>query len=151
METHGLIIGKFLPPHLGHSYLISTGHAQVDTLTVLICESETDPIPVRLREMWLHQSHPYITTHILNQDAFDRNDPHAWIEATQKLIIHKPDWVFSSEEYGILYAELLGCSHMMVDKDRVTIPCSGSTIRENPLQYLEYLEEPVAEYYRTQK
>ena len=36
MKT-GLIIGKFLPPHLGHAFLVETASRQVDRLIVLVC------------------------------------------------------------------------------------------------------------------
>jgi cytidyltransferase-like protein len=35
----GLVIGKFYPPHLGHSYLIEYALAHSDSVDVLVCEA----------------------------------------------------------------------------------------------------------------
>ena len=32
----GMILGKFLPPHLGHQYLVEFGRAYVEHLTVVV-------------------------------------------------------------------------------------------------------------------
>ena len=42
---NGVIIGKFMPLHAGHRYLIETARAQVENLTVLVCSLENEPIP----------------------------------------------------------------------------------------------------------
>ena len=149
MSNSGLIIGKFYPPHLGHKYLIDTALRVVDAVTVLVCSSQTDTIPAALRVQWLKQGQPSIKLIILDQDSIDRNDPAEWIKITRKLIDFNPDYVFSSEDYGLLYAELLGCKHWMVDKERKKFQCSGTEIRRLPLNYLKFLEPPVAEYFKT--
>jgi cytidyltransferase-like protein len=33
----GLVIGKFLPPHRGHSYLIETACAAAEHVVVVVC------------------------------------------------------------------------------------------------------------------
>ena len=47
--TTGVIIGKFLPPHRGHSHLIDVAHAQSERLHVIVCDQASDPIPAQLR------------------------------------------------------------------------------------------------------
>ena len=56
--THGLVIGKFYPPHLGHHHLIDTAAAQVDRLSVLVLGSSRESIPIEDRVRWLSQIHP---------------------------------------------------------------------------------------------
>ena len=34
---NGFLLGKFLPPHLGHMYLIDEAMKQTEKLTVLVC------------------------------------------------------------------------------------------------------------------
>ena len=51
----GLVIGKFLPPHRGHAFLIETALRQVDRLVVLVCSLEREPIPGWQRVAWLGQ------------------------------------------------------------------------------------------------
>jgi len=41
--THGLVIGKFYPPHLGHHHLIAGAARQVERLTVLVMASARSP------------------------------------------------------------------------------------------------------------
>ena len=42
---HGLVIGKFLPPHRGHGLLINTACSCSDQVTVIVCAKDADPIP----------------------------------------------------------------------------------------------------------
>jgi HTH-type transcriptional regulator, transcriptional repressor of NAD biosynthesis genes len=143
----GLIIGKFNPPHRGHSFLIETALKETDSLTVLICSSTEDEIPVETRVQWLLKSHPSIQIHVLDQDAFDRTNADAWISATRALVSSTPTYIFSSESYGIQYADLMGCTHRMVDRLRTQVPCSATQIRENPLTHLQFLAPHVADYF----
>ena len=46
---HGLVIGKFYPPHEGHHLLISTAAAVCERVTVLVLSHEVESIPHALR------------------------------------------------------------------------------------------------------
>ena len=54
----GFLLGKFLPPHRGHQYLIEFARNYVDRLTVLVCTIEQEPIPGRLRYQWMCEAFP---------------------------------------------------------------------------------------------
>ena len=54
MET-GLVIGKFLPPHLGHIKLIEFASQYCDKLIVLICSSDKETISGDQRLIWLKE------------------------------------------------------------------------------------------------
>ena len=54
--TRGMVLGKFLPPHLGHKYLIDFAAGLVDELTVLVCTRQRQPIPGHLRFQWMQRS-----------------------------------------------------------------------------------------------
>ena len=56
--TRGLVIGKFLPPHRGHAFLIETARRQVDHLVVLVCSLGREPIPGDRRVEWLREMLP---------------------------------------------------------------------------------------------
>ncbi|HEY4720238.1 MAG TPA: adenylyltransferase/cytidyltransferase family protein, partial [Anaerolineae bacterium] len=56
--TAGFLLGKFLPVHRGHMYIIEYGRSRVDHLTVLVCSLERDPIPGELRYGWVKQLFP---------------------------------------------------------------------------------------------
>lgn len=100
-----------------------------------------------MRVEWLQTLYPEVCFKILEQDQFDRSDSQAWVDATLRLIHTPPDWVFSSEDYGIEYARLLHCQHYMVDRLRTTYPCSGRAIRTNPRENLQFLEPTVATHF----
>lgn len=148
--TKGLIIGKFYPPHKGHKYLIETALTQVDELTVIVCGKKDQTIPPKLRGEWLKKLHPKANVLVIEDITTEliENDPKSWAEATTRWIGHSLDFIFSSEDYGELYAELLGCKHVLVDKTRVKFPISASMIRSNPQEYLRYLDPVVQQYFK---
>lgn len=53
--TLGVVIGKFLPPHRGHSLLIDTALAGCDHVVVIVCARDTDPVPAPVRADMLRE------------------------------------------------------------------------------------------------
>ena len=49
----GLIVGRFDPPHLGHSYLIDAAAERCERLVVYVNSRHSDAAPGRLRAAWL--------------------------------------------------------------------------------------------------
>ncbi len=145
----GLIVGRFCPPHLGHSYLISRAAAQVDELVVYVNTRRTDPIAGVLRAQWLRQLHPDVEVVQVSHDLetnFD--DPELWERWMQLFMVHwplesGPDAVFSSETYGDELARRFGAEHVVVDPERSVVPVSASMIRADPLDHLDRMAEPV--------
>jgi len=48
--------------------------------------------------------------------------------------------VFSSEDYGDKFSELMGAKHVSVDRDRSAFPVSGTAVREDSYANWEFLE-----------
>jgi HTH-type transcriptional repressor of NAD biosynthesis genes len=144
----GLVMGKFWPPHKGHKHVIDTALAQSKEVGVVICVSSAHDIPGPLRAQWLKEIHPAARVLLLDQDKLDPNDEAAWTAATLQTLGYAPEAMFSSEHYGEHYASLMGSTHVMVDQLRQTIPCTATQIRQDPLQYLEFLEPCVQKYYK---
>lgn len=144
--AHGLVIGKFLPPHRGHKHLIDTARAHVDYLTVMICDRPEYGLDGNLRATWLREIHPDCEV-VLILDEIDDDDSFLWAENTKRVLGKSPDVVFTSEDYGEPYAKFLGCDHVLVDKARVAIPCSGTQVREAPIENLDFLEPCVRAHY----
>jgi HTH-type transcriptional repressor of NAD biosynthesis genes len=142
----GLVIGKFLPPHKGHKHLIDTALSQVDQLTILVCDKLGQPISGELRGEWLRTIHPEAEV-IVIPDELPDDDSKAWADNTRRVLGYVPDVVFTSEDYGVPYSRFLGCEHVLVDRDRVAVPCSGTMIRERPLDHLEFLEPVVRAHF----
>ncbi len=147
--TSGLIIGRFCPPHLGHSHLIRSATAQVDTLVVFVNTREGEPIPGELRAGWLADLHPEaVVVEVRHDLATDFDDPDLWDQWMALLRGHwpleeGPDVIFSSEGYGGELAHRFGAESVAVDPERATVPISGTQIREAPLDHLDRLAPPV--------
>ena len=143
--TLGLVVGKFYPPHRGHKHLIDTARRQVDLLVVILPHHHTQVIPGELRKAWLEEIHPDCEIHLVPDER--ENDSAPWAEWTVKYLGRAPDVVFTSEDYGPVYAGLMGCRHVMVDLGRGVVPVSGTKVRAAPLEHLEYLEPCVRRYF----
>ena len=138
----GLVIGKFLPPHRGHNYLIDVASAQSRKAVVIVCAKPTDPIPGELRAGWIRERHPTVDVMVID-DRYDENDSRVWAENTVRWLGRPPDAVFTSEEYGPRYSALMGATHVSVDPPRRRVPISGTAVRQDPWANWEYLEPPV--------
>ncbi len=143
---HGLVIGKFLPPHRGHKHLIDTARSRVDRLSVIVCDKPEMRPEGPLRAAWLRETHPDAEV-ILIKDELPDDDSYLWAENTKLILGKSPDVVFTSEDYGEPYAHFLGCDHVLVDRARTTVPCSGTLVRANPLDALDFLEPCVRAHY----
>jgi HTH-type transcriptional repressor of NAD biosynthesis genes len=144
----GVVIGKFLPPHRGHSFLISAALSQVGKLTIIVCErpSEIEFLTGELRASWLRELFPRAEVLVI-EDLYDENDSALWARKTVGWLGVAPDVVFTSEYYGVLYTKYLGCEHVMVDLPRAAIPISATRLRENIFHNWEFLEAPVRAHF----
>jgi HTH-type transcriptional regulator, transcriptional repressor of NAD biosynthesis genes len=143
--TLGLVIGKFYPPHRGHKHLIDSARRQVDHLVVILAHHLSQTIPGEVRKAWLEEIHPDCDIHLVPDELDD--DSAQWAAFTLKRLGRAPDVVFSSEDYGPVYAGLMGARHVMVDRDRSMVPVSGTAVRSAPLDYLEFLEPCVRAHF----
>jgi HTH-type transcriptional repressor of NAD biosynthesis genes len=138
----GVVIGKFLPPHRGHRQLIETALDRCSRVVVIVCGKPVDPIPPELRAQWLRELVPTAEVMLID-DRYDENDSRVWAQNTIRWLGCVPDAVFTSEDYGDRYASFLGCEHILVDRDRVRVPCSGTAVRADPVGMWEFLDPPV--------
>lgn len=138
----GLVIGKFYPPHRGHSYLIETALSHADTVDVLVCDHPDYRIPATRRAEWLATLHPKATIQII-EDIEQEENSEAWAAHTASFLGYTPDVVFSSEDYGYAYAAYLNAKHHLVDKERQHVPISARQIRPNVHAKWEFLQPAV--------
>ena len=146
----GVVLGKFMPPHHGHRLVIDTALAQSDRVVLVVCRQADDPIPADLRVGWLRQLYPPATVRP-REVTFPVTDAEAWARGTMQAVGGRPSAVFTSEEYGHHLAELLHCTHVLVDRTRRRVPVSASQIRENPEKYSAYLDPLVYQYFIAKK
>jgi len=152
----GVVIGKFLPPHRGHSYLIETACAGAARVAVIVCARPDDPVPADVRAAVLAELHPTTTVLVTPDDiAPDEGAATslAWAHRTVALLRARfgrgPDVVFTSEEYGPRYARFMGARHVSVDPGRVRYPVSGTAVRADPWRYADFLAPSVRAWYVT--
>ena len=150
MRRTGLIVGRFDPPHLGHSFMIERARAGCDRLVVYVNTSEErDAAPGRLRAAWLAQLHPDVDVrevrHSLPTDFEDEELWSTWIELFRDRWPHEdgPDVVFSSDPYVDELARRLGAESVVVDAGRSEVPISATQIRDDPARHLDFLAPPV--------
>jgi HTH-type transcriptional regulator, transcriptional repressor of NAD biosynthesis genes len=147
----GLVIGRFCPPHLGHSHMIEWAEARVEHLVVFVNTRTGEPVPGPLRARWLADLHPTVTVVEVAHDlATDWNDEELW---SRWIALFRrcwpvdlgagPDVLFGSETYTAEIARRLGARAVSVDPDRRAVPISATAVRENPAAHLDRLAAPV--------
>lgn len=156
MASRGLIIGKFLPPHRGHLYLVERALLEVETLDVVVCTLEREPIPGERRVEWMRElMAPHgerVHVHWLREELPSEPAEHPdfwdlWIAALRRVVPRPVDVVATSEEYGDELARRLGARHLLVDRQRRTLPVSASAIRERPLRHWGFIPPPVRPWF----
>ena len=137
----GLAIGKFDPPHMGHSILIDAALAHCERLVVFVRTYDGESLPAHLRISWLREIHPDVEfMHVEDDPAIHPDDLEAQAKRAQMYLGDiKPDVLFSSEAYDPILARLLGAHSYSFDRDRKHVPVSSTMVRRDPLEYLEYL------------
>lgn len=150
--TSGLILGKFLPPHLGHQYLVDFARHYVERLTVVVGTLEREPIPGELRFAWMREMFPEARVVHITEDLPQEPSEHPdfwsiWQRALKAVHPGPRDFVFASEAYGQKLAEVLGAQFVPVDLERRMVPVSGTAIREDPMGNWRFLPPCVRPYY----
>ncbi|MFP4378313.1 MAG: adenylyltransferase/cytidyltransferase family protein [Spirochaetales bacterium] len=148
----GIIIGRFMPPHLGHRYLVEFAHRFSGDVTVFVCTLSHEPIPGAYRYEWMRELVPFANVVHITEEipaaARDQTGAYAiWADAVRSRIDHDPAYVFASESYGQALAGELGARFVPVDTQRSTFPISAGMIREDPYGNWDYIPQPVRPYY----
>lgn len=164
----GLIVGKFCPLHKGHQHLIETALRSCQNVVIISYANPTYPgCEVGKRRLWLDKLYPE-TNSLVVDDQWLAGNPHdnefncvphddehhsihrhftAWLCCT--VLGETVDAIFTSEDYGDGFSVAVSdyqsspAEHVCVDKERETIPVSGTLIRQNIFQYREYLSDVV--------
>ena len=148
-----LIVGRFDPPHLGHSHMIEWAAQRTDQLVVYVNSSfSRDTVPGELRAAWLAEAHPTVEVrvvrHSLGTDWSDEDLWARWIALFRDHWPHEggPHAVFSSDAYVSGIADRLDAEAVTVDPDRTTVPISATQIRDEPAAHLDKVTPPVRQW-----
>jgi HTH-type transcriptional repressor of NAD biosynthesis genes len=151
-ERHptGLIVGRFDPPHLGHSYMIEQAATRCDRLVVFVNSStRRDSVPGANRARWLADLHPAVEVrevrHMLDTDFDDEDLWARWMALFRDSWPYDdgPHAVFSSDPYVDELARRFGAASVVVDADRSNVPISATMIREDPSRHLDFVAPDV--------
>jgi HTH-type transcriptional repressor of NAD biosynthesis genes len=137
---HGLVVGKFYPPHRGHRFLIEQAAALCAEVTVLVMAAASETLPLGDRVAWLQASCtglPAVTVAGVRCDVpVDFADEAIWAAqvAVMRAALERNgappvDAVVSSEPYGDELADRFGAKHVCIDPGRTAVPVSASRIR----------------------
>ncbi len=148
----GLVVGKFSPLHAGHCFLLAQAAASCEQLLIIsYSRPEFAGCTADLRRSWLRKFLPEGKSIVI--DAYDAlklglDMPHNNAGDLQQRqfcadLIDRHfgmsvDAVFSSEDYGLGFADFLAAhwqqpvASVLVDRDRVRFPVSGSSLRNMP-------------------
>jgi HTH-type transcriptional regulator, transcriptional repressor of NAD biosynthesis genes len=151
---HGVVVGKFYPPHAGHHLLIRTAAQQCVAVTVVVAPSRQESISLADRMRWLREIHrdtPWVRFVDRYDDApVDYHDPAAWdahMAVFREAAGGPVDAVFTSEDYGPELARRFGAKHVAVDPPRAAAPVSGTAVRDDPIGHWSWLEPPVRAWF----
>ena len=99
-KTHGMLLGKFLPPHRGHCYLADFASNFVDHLSIIVGTLPSEPIPGHLRFSWMQELFPQ--AQVLHLDKVLPQDPsehpdfwNIWTRELQAILPNPPDVILS--------------------------------------------------------
>ncbi|MFI1396435.1 AAA family ATPase [Streptomyces sp. NPDC020681] len=145
--AHGLVLGKFYPPHAGHHHLVRTAADRCELLTVLVCAASVETIPLAERVAWMREVHPGVrVVGAVDDIPMDLNDPAVWDAhmAVFRAAVPEPvDAVFTSETYGEELGRRFGAESVCLDPDRTLYPVSGTAVRKDPVGCWDFLQPPV--------
>jgi len=153
-SAHGLVIGKFYPPHAGHHMLGHAAASVCDRVTVIVMASSVESISLPDRVEWMREAHagdPQVdVVGIVDEHRVDYGDPHVWdlhqnlMQEALRLVTDAPvTAVFTSEQYGAELARRFDAICVTIDPERTLIPCSGNAVRSDPVATWEWLAPPV--------
>lgn len=153
---HGLVIGKFSPPHTGHQFLINYASDLSQRLTVIVVHYKNRPDvyieTVAKRIEWLKEIH--IKRKNISFIPFEPAetmpdiDDDAWAKETVRLAGDDINALFSFEfERDKGYATALNAGFFMPPG---TPPIRATLIRNSPEIYKMYLHPIVRAYYKEQ-
>lgn len=154
MKLHGLVIGKFYPPHAGHKLLIQTAAQQCDRVTVIVMAASHESLRLQDRVEWMREIHQddagVRVTGIVDDVPVDYGDDAIWdqhVELMRQALeaagAPPVDAVFTSEPYGDELARRFGARSVTLDTRRALAPVSATRVRADVPAMWDFLDPVV--------
>ena len=152
--TRGLVLGKFLPPHAGHLYMVDFACERADEVYVVVGTLAAEPIDGTQRFRWMQELCPRAKVLHLQDENPQAPSEHPdfwkiWRESLEAILPEPVDFVFASEPYGERLAKELGASFVAADLTRSVVPVSGTAIRADPFSNWRFIPPLVRPYFQT--
>ncbi|WP_431683399.1 AAA family ATPase [Kitasatospora sp. KL5] len=157
--AHGLVIGKFYPPHAGHHFLIRSAADACERVTVVVMAAARESIPLADRVAWIREhwaAEPQVAVVGIADDLpVDYDSAEIWaghVALMREAVAAAPpappvDAVFSSEPYGTELAHRFDAAPVLLDVPRDTFAVSGTAVRADPVAHWDDLEPPVRAWF----
>lgn len=152
---HGIVLGKFMPPTLGHQYLVDVARGSCQKLTIVVGTMPDEPIPGGLRYEWMKEMFP--DCHVVHLDrvmpqAPAHEDDDAFFDLWAKTLYECAgttaiDALFASESYGYKVADAMGIRYIPVDPERQSVMISATAIRQDAGRHWNKLPAAVRPYF----
>jgi len=151
---HGLVIGKFYPPHAGHRLLIQTAARQCIQVTVIVMAASHESIRLEDRVAWMREIHGADAgVHVvgaIDDVPVDYGNADIWsqhVAIMQEALVQagspSVDAVFTSEPYGAELARRFGARAATLDLQRLLVPISATRVRADVPGHWAFLDPPV--------
>jgi HTH-type transcriptional repressor of NAD biosynthesis genes len=149
---HALVLGKFLPPHVGHLSLVRFAREFADRVTVLVDQQVDEPIATDTRVEWMREAtsneagieiKPLYGENPPAPPGDPEGDTRFWKHWAGVLKKNAPglDLVVSADDYGARLAADQGNCHWM-PFDRSIFPISATSFKSSPWERWPWLINP---------
>lgn len=151
----GLVLGKFMPPHSGHVFLVEFAKSYADAVTVVVGSLAAEPIPGALRARWMRELFPEVEVlHLTDENPQSPDEAPSegifweiWRTSLLRILGAPPALVFASEGYGRRLAAELGAEFVPVDPGREALRISGTALRGDPWRHWAHLPRCVRPHF----
>ena len=155
---NSLIVMKAYPFTKGHQYLIDTAISQSEIIHVIITHNSLQSIPGEVRFNAIKETYKRngnVRVYSVSDEGLPQYDHECetldefysyWVPLVYSKV-KELDVVFTSENYGDDFAHYLGVQHVLVDKERVKVPISGTLVRSNPFKHWDFIPDEMKPHF----
>lgn len=152
MNKVGVVIGKFMPPHIGHEYLFNFAQNYCDELYILVDNVKGQYISTSVRISIIRELMPYAKVLTFQQfmpqtENEDINFWETWKNGIESLVGKKIDVLIAAMDYGFKLSSVLNCNFIPIDIERNSLPISATKIRNDLYGYWDYLPQASKKYF----
>lgn len=150
--SHAIVVGKFMPLHVGHLSLLrfATKFATKTTVVVDCVKGESPPAEERAR--WVRAEIPDAAVVALSSPTPQSPGEHPdfwrlWADTLHKASGGSADVLIAAMEYGLPLSKALGIGFMPFDVARSSTNITATSIRDDVMTFWDYLAPAAKPHY----